>query len=846
MTVSGGSASVQIQEIDLSTRVPGFPGVYGAIEIPARKGPIDQPYLVTYENQLLNIFTPLGKVEIGDSLAFFSAMAFLQRSNKLWVKRVIGNNYKSGGVVIRQDGRPSNMSWVTGLEDPTAFTFGTYDRFVLYQADPGNWSSDVCIKLSVARQRENVLLNSSNIVDVAATSASGVLGVGTPLITPAVSATGDLDGNILITAVPGAAGNVTVNIVGGGSAGSETAVQVGSTITVTIEDGVSTQAQICTALLALPSIQSAVPDSGSTAWTLGVGSDTVTLTGGEDQITTLSDGEITCTVLPGGEGNLIQIEIVDGAPAAGSETAVRNGDLITVRIKDGESTQSQIRTALLTVPSLFTSIVVDHGSMVWTLGVSNDSVQLSGGADAATTIKVTQRFATGEPVRFSLLTTGGGNALPGGLDNTSTFYTVASSATTVKIAASEADALAGNTIVFTSIGQGTMQIIPMKAVSEVGAFMIEVFHRRNLNVPLESFYCSLTPGAKNGIGQNMYLEDILLGSNYIRAMVNPIVTGDPLPQMTPLFMNGGNDGDPVTDGKMMQGADVFTNADTYPVTVFMDGGWATPAYQKHIDMIAQNRHDCVCLLSVPYDKEASANYINDIVDYWMNILNLSSSFSALYTPHVKVYDKFNDRALYVSPEGYAAAAVSYTAMNYEMWFPVAGFRRGQVNVLDLRRRFSKGEMDYLYDGAVSGGGGINPLRFAPGRGIMIWGQKTLLGRPSSLSRLNVRLLLCVIEPAIAKTLEDFLFELNDSATRAQVSSIISDYMNVVQARRGVYKFDVVCDDTNNPPAVIDAYQMVVDLYIQPTQAVEYIPFRVVITRTGSSLAINQAAVGGGA
>jgi phage tail sheath protein FI len=155
-------------------------------------------------------------------------------------------------------------------------------------------------------------------------------------------------------------------------------------------------------------------------------------------------------------------------------------------------------------------------------------------------------------------------------------------------------------------------------------------------------------------------------------------------------------------------------------------------------------------------------------------------------------------------------------------------------------------MDYLYDGAVSGGGGINPLRFAPGRGILIWGQKTLLGRPSSLSRLNVRLLLCVIEPAIAKTLEDFLFEINDAATRAQVTSVITDYMTIVKARRGVYAFDIVCDDTNNPPAVIDQYQMIVDLYIQPIQSIEYIPFRLVITRTGSALAINQAAVNAGA
>lgn len=45
-----------------------------------------------------------------------------------------------------------------------------------------------------------------------------------------------------------------------------------------------------------------------------------------------------------------------------------------------------------------------------------------------------------------------------------------------------------------------------------------------------------------------------------------------------------------------------------------------------------------------------------------------------------------------------------------------GFRRGMLNVLDVRRRYSRGEMDYLYDN------GINPIRFAPGRGILIWGQ----------------------------------------------------------------------------------------------------------------------------
>lgn len=842
MTVSGGSASVQIQEIDLSTRVPGFPGVYGAILIPSRKGPIDTPRLMTYETQLMRTYTPQDKLEVGDSLAFFSASAFLQRSDKLWTFRVIGDNYAHGGVAIKTNDQPANTAWVSGLEDPTAYTFGTHDLFTIYQSDPGVWSDDVCITLSVKRDRENILLNSSTVVHEAATSAIGSLGVGTPITIPAEAATGVLDSALTITAVPGAAGNVTINVVGGGTAGSETAVLNSGVITLTIEDGVSTQDQMKTALLTVVStIANVVAASPTDIWLLGVGTDTVTLSGGEDSYIVVSDGEINITAVTGKAGNNIQIELVDGA-TAGSETATQVGNVITVAIEDGVSTQTQIRTALLTIPSVFLSIVAERPTEAWTLGDGSDSVQLAGGTDASTSITVTQRFASGEPVRFSMLTSLTGDALPGGLNNYTTYYTVAASATTVKLANTAEDALAGNALLLSSTGQGTMQLVPMKAVSEPDSFLIEIFHRSNLNVALESYYVSLVPGQKNGLGQNMYIEDLLEGSNYIRAQVNPLVTGTPLPQMIPLYMNGGDDGDPVTDGKMMQAADAFRNADTYPVTVFMDGGWATPAFQKYIDGIAQNRHDCVCMLSVPYDKEASSNYLNDIVDYWMNILNLSSSFSALYTPHVKVYDKYNDRGLYVSPEGYAAAAISFTAMNYEMWYPVAGFRRGQVNVLDLRRRFSKGEMDYLYDGAVSGGGGINPLRFAPGRGILIWGQKTLLGRPSSLSRLSVRLLLCVIEPAIAKTLEDFLFEINDAATRAQVTSVITDYMTIVKARRGVYAFDIVCDDTNNPPAVIDQYQMVVDLYIQPVQSIEYVNFRTVITRTGSALAVNIAAV----
>ena len=192
--------------------------------------------------------------------------------------------------------------------------------------------------------------------------------MGTPLLVPAVAATGSIDSEIDITAVAGAAGNVTINIIAGGTAGSETAVQVGSVITVSIEDGVSTQNQIRTALLALAGVfQTITVVNGSTPWTLGIGTDTVTLTGGEDAYFNPSTGEITMTVLPGSAGNNISVEITDGAVAAGSEIATRVGD-ITVQIKDGEITEAQIRTALLTVAGTFLSVVVANPTLVWTIG----------------------------------------------------------------------------------------------------------------------------------------------------------------------------------------------------------------------------------------------------------------------------------------------------------------------------------------------------------------------------------------------------------------------------------------------------------------------------------------------
>jgi hypothetical protein len=371
-----------------------------------------------------------------------------------------------------------------------------------------------------------------------------------------------------------------------------------------------------------------------------------------------------------------------------------------------------------------------------------------------------------------------------------------------------------------------------EVVKEPGAFLIEVYKTSNLQVPVESFICSRDIAARDGFGRNIFVDNVLQGSSFIRAISNPAVASTVYPkaQSTILLMAGGTDGLAVTDSEMIAAANTMASPDDVPVTLLMDGGFASPAYQSTLNAIASTRMDCVALLSVPIAKEIASSYLTDIVDYRRTELNLNTSYSALFSPHALVYDRFNDRRVYVAPDGYAGAAISFSASNFEIWFPPAGFRRGLVQVLDLRRRFTRGELDALYDA------GINPLRFAPGKGIAIWGQKTLLSRPSALDRLNVRLLLIVIEPAIAAALEDFLFELNDQATRNFAVSVITSYLDGIKARRGIDDFLVVSDDSNNTPSDVDNNKMNVDVYVKPKKSVEFIPLRTIITSSGLSFA----------
>lgn len=127
---------------------------------------------------------------------------------------------------------------------------------------------------------------------------------------------------------------------------------------------------------------------------------------------------------------------------------------------------------------------------------------------------------------------------------------------------------------------------------------------------------------------------------------------------------------------------------------------------------------------------------------------------------------------------------------------------------------------------------VNPLTFIPGSGLTNYGNKTVAGATSALDRINVARLVAYLREKLEATGKAFMFEPNDTITRNEIKNAVEQLLNDVTAKRGIYDYLVVCDETNNTPARIDRNELYVDIAIEPTKAVEFIYIPVRIKNTG--------------
>jgi hypothetical protein len=207
----------------------------------------------------------------------------------------------------------------------------------------------------------------------------------------------------------------------------------------------------------------------------------------------------------------------------------------------------------------------------------------------------------------------------------------------------------------------------------------------------------------------------------------------------------------------------------------------------------------------------------------------NSSYACAYANWVKVNDPFAGINCWVPFSGFAAADMASTDANFQPWYAPAGFTRGKVrNVLSMAITPKQKERDQLYKI------GMNPVAFFPMDGFTIFGQKTLLRQPSAFDRINVRRLFLFLEKATKMTVKYFVFEPNTMFTRTRVVNTIQPIFELAKNSEGLYDYMIVCDKRNNTPDVIDRNEMVIDIYLKPVRAAEFILVNFIATRTSAN------------
>jgi hypothetical protein len=245
-----------------------------------------------------------------------------------------------------------------------------------------------------------------------------------------------------------------------------------------------------------------------------------------------------------------------------------------------------------------------------------------------------------------------------------------------------------------------------------------------------------------------------------------------------------------------------------------------------IDNIAEIRKDCVVFISPDKDDTVNnpGNELMDVVAF-RNTLR-STSYGFLDSGHKYMYDRYNDVYRWIPLNGDTAGLAARTDQTNDAWWSPAGYNRGNIkNVVKLAYNPRKAERDVLYKS------GINPVVTFIGQGTILFGDKTLLAKPSAFDRINVRRLFIVLEKAISTAAKYTLFEFNDPFTRAQFKNMVTPFLRDIKGRRGLSDFLVICDETNNPGSVIDRSEFVGDIYLKPARSINYITLNFVAVGT---------------
>jgi hypothetical protein len=298
-----------------------------------------------------------------------------------------------------------------------------------------------------------------------------------------------------------------------------------------------------------------------------------------------------------------------------------------------------------------------------------------------------------------------------------------------------------------------------------------------------------------------------------------------------------------TPGEIISGYDAFINEEETNIDFLLMGsaGYSkedTQALANKLISVAEQRKDAIAFISayrgsaITDTSSQTAETVRNIDAITENIISFyapitSSTYAIFDTGYKYMYDRFNNTFRYVPLNGDIAGTCARNDINQFPWFSPAGTTRGTIlNAVKLAYNPGKLQRDRLYTNR------INPVILSPGAGIILFGDKTGYGKASAFDRINVRRLFIYLENAISAAAKDQLFEFNDELTRTNFVNIIEPFLRDVQSKRGIFDYVVICDQTNNTPAIIDSNEFVADIYIKPARSINFIGLTFIATRTG--------------
>jgi phage tail sheath protein FI len=798
------SPGVQVIEKDFTSIVPAVASSTGAFAGAFQWGPVLDPVRITSENELVERF---GKPTDANADSFFTAANFLSYTNNL--------------LVVRGDGDDA--------KNAVALTTGTVSGLNLTEAGTG-YSSAPTVTLSAPNADGGVQ----------ATATAQIVGGGVTTITlssagtgytdvPSVNivpAEGDTGTGAAATAVLSGAGVTAVNVTSAGSgyttatvafSAPQVAGGTNATGTATIDDGEITEITIT---------------EDGTGYT---SAPTITITG---------DGTGAVASATVGTSTLTGITISD----AGTGYRVAP----TVTLVGGGGTGATIGSVTVATSAVQSLTVTNPGSGYSTAPTVTFT---GGGGDDAEAVAV---VTTGTGLKINNLDDylnnyESGSALvgefaakfPGTLGNSLRVSMADSASFSTWAYRAEFDSAPGTSSYAASTGASSDEL-HIIILDEDGAWT------GTQNSILEKFaFVSKASDAKKSDGSNNYYKNVINAqSRYLWWMDHPVISTSgaawgtqssttaykTLSEAISRSLVGAADDMVLGDDQLQTAWDIYRDDGQYDISLLPLGKVSAVTASYIISYVAEERLDFVVFVSPQNNTSGdiiigSGSDATSQMEAYRNALP-SSSYAVMDSGFKYQYDRYNDKYRYVPLNGDVAGLCARTDFTNDPWFSPGGLNRGQIkNVVKLAFNPNKTDRDSLYKN------GINPVVTFPGQGTVLFGDKTLLAKPSAFDRINVRRLFIVLEKAIATAAKFQLFEFNDGFTRAQFKNLVEPFLRDVQGRRGVTEFLVKCDDSNNTGEVIDRNEFVADIFIKPNRSINFITLNFVAAR--SSVNFNE-------